>query len=75
LKTAGYFIDVILDHKYTNSGEPSETAFNMAFKTDLPYFEWLSKPEQAYKNKRFAAGMHAANSIATPGVILKGRLI
>ncbi|KAI0087132.1 S-adenosyl-L-methionine-dependent methyltransferase [Irpex rosettiformis] len=72
LLNAAHFSDVLFNPNLTNSGEPNETAFNLAFKTDLPYFEWLSKPEQAYKNKRFITGMHAGNRISAQGVILKG---
>ncbi len=64
----------ILDPKLSYSGEPSEAAFNLAHKTDLPLFEWLSQPEQAYASKRFSIGMHAANDFSAPGIILKGEL-
>ncbi|KAI0755412.1 O-methyltransferase [Irpex lacteus] len=63
---------VIFDPKLTNSGEPNESAFNIAHKTDLPVFEWFSQPEQAYQSRRFATGMHAGNRVGTPGIITKG---
>ncbi|KAI0084847.1 S-adenosyl-L-methionine-dependent methyltransferase [Irpex rosettiformis] len=72
LHDIAHFPDVILDPKLTNSEEPNQAAFNVAHKTDLPVFEWLSQPEQAYQSKRFSVGMHASHTISVPGVILKG---
>ena len=74
LLNAAHFSDVIFDPKFTHSGEPNESAFNIAHNTDLPYFEWLSKPEQAYKSKRFVTGMHAGNRLGGHGIIIKGAL-
>ncbi len=72
LADACHLVHAILDPKLSYSGEPSEAAFNLAHKTDLPLFEWLSQPEQAYASKRFSIGMHAANEFSAPGIILKG---
>ncbi|KAI0795374.1 S-adenosyl-L-methionine-dependent methyltransferase [Irpex lacteus] len=72
LADACHLVHAVLDPKLSYSGEPSEAAFNLAHKTDLPLFEWLSQPEQAYASKRFSIGMHAANEFSAPGIILKG---
>ena len=72
LPSAACLPDVLFNPKLTNSGEPNEATFNTAFKTSLTYPEWLSQPENAYRRKRAAIGMHAANKITAHGVILKG---
>ncbi|KAI0088859.1 S-adenosyl-L-methionine-dependent methyltransferase [Irpex rosettiformis] len=72
LRSSGHFADVIFDPQLTNSGEPNHTAFNLAYKTDLPYFGWLSKPEHAYESKRFAVAMHSISALTAPRVITKG---
>ena len=74
LPSAACLPDVLFNPKLTNSGEPNEATFNIAFKTSLTYPEWLSQPENAYRRKRAAIGMHAANKITAHGVILKGEL-
>ena len=69
---AAYFSDVIFDPKLTHSGEPNETAFNLAQKTNLPFFEWLNLPEQAQDSKRFAIGMGASEKMSGHSIIAKG---
>ncbi|KAI0798589.1 O-methyltransferase [Irpex lacteus] len=67
-----HFSHVMFDPKLTHSGEPNEAAFNIAQKTNLPYWEWLNRPEHSYESKRFATGMHAGNRIGSPGIIVRG---
>ncbi|KAJ7760696.1 S-adenosyl-L-methionine-dependent methyltransferase [Mycena maculata] len=64
--------DVIVDRHDVLSNDPNTTAFNRAFKTDLPFFEWLNRPEQARRMARFAVAMDGVRVSSSPNAILKG---
>ncbi|KAJ7512284.1 S-adenosyl-L-methionine-dependent methyltransferase [Mycena galericulata] len=53
----------------------AKTAFNRAFKTDLPFFEWLDQPEQARRMARFGIAMDGGARMVDPDSILRGSLI
>ncbi|KAI0795363.1 S-adenosyl-L-methionine-dependent methyltransferase [Irpex lacteus] len=62
----------LFDPKYANSGKPNETAFNIATGSDLSFFEWLSQPENAVRNKKWATAMNGFDKFTAQDVILKG---
>ncbi|KAJ7473007.1 S-adenosyl-L-methionine-dependent methyltransferase [Mycena galericulata] len=64
--------DVIVDPHDGLSNEPNKTAFNQAFKTDLPFFEWLDQPQQARRMARFGIAMDGGAQMVDPGLILRG---
>ncbi|KAJ7512273.1 S-adenosyl-L-methionine-dependent methyltransferase [Mycena galericulata] len=64
--------DVIVDPHDGVSNEPNKTAFNQAFKTDLPFFEWLDQPEQTRRMARFGIAMDGRAQMVDPGLILRG---
>ena len=63
----------LFDPKYAGSGKPNETAFNIASGSDVPFFEWLSKPENAAQNKKWATAMNGFDQFTAQDVILKGK--
>ncbi|KAJ7473014.1 S-adenosyl-L-methionine-dependent methyltransferase [Mycena galericulata] len=66
--------DVIVDPHDGLSNEPNRTAFNRAFKTDLPFFEWLDQPEQARRMARFGIAMDGGARMVDPDSILRAGL-
>jgi hypothetical protein len=64
--------DLIVDPKDGLSNDPNRTAFNRAYKTELPFFEWFDLPEQARRMARFAIAMHAGSKILAPDAIVQG---
>ncbi|KAJ7872023.1 S-adenosyl-L-methionine-dependent methyltransferase [Mycena leptocephala] len=64
--------DLIVDPKDGLSNDPNKTAFNRAYKTELPFFEWFDLPEQARRMARFAIAMHAGSKILAPDAIVQG---
>ncbi len=47
--------------------------FNLAFNTETPYFEWLERPGNEARLKRFGPAMTGTNSWEVPGAIVAGR--
>ncbi|KAJ7028950.1 S-adenosyl-L-methionine-dependent methyltransferase [Mycena alexandri] len=64
--------DVIVDPHDGLSNGPTTTAFNRAFKTDLPFFEWFDLPAQAPRMARFSIAMDGGTRMAVPDSILQG---
>ena len=60
LKSAGYMTEAILNKFFAKTDEPNETALNIAFKTDLPAFEWYETPGNEYRLLRFNITMDAS---------------
>ncbi|KAJ7473016.1 S-adenosyl-L-methionine-dependent methyltransferase [Mycena galericulata] len=71
-KCSTSLLDVIVDPSDGLSNEPNRTAFNQAFKTDLPFFEWLDQPQQARRLARFGIAMDGGARMVDPGLILRG---
>lgn len=57
MKASAYLPDALVDSDMAHSGEANRTAFNLAMQTDLSYFSWLERPENAYQRKRFGRAM------------------
>lgn len=72
LKASTAFSDILSDLAASHSGDPTKTAFNRAFQTDLPYWTWLSSPENAYLRERFAIAMEGVSKLNPPSAILHG---
>ena len=62
------------DEKTAFSAEPSRAAFNIGFKTDLPFWEWLEQPDNLWRLKRFGVGMKGTLEMHNPKAILDGTL-
>ncbi|KAJ7203253.1 S-adenosyl-L-methionine-dependent methyltransferase [Mycena pura] len=69
---SGALLEVMLDPKDGHSNAPTNTAFNKAFKTDLPLFEFFDLPEQKFRMSRFGLGIAGVTAMTVPDAILHG---
>jgi hypothetical protein len=78
LKAASCVTETYTDSPFFNSSLPNETAFNVALKTCLPYWEWI-ETETSNKNfsrvKRTSAAMKATQKWEDEEGILSGNHI
>ncbi|KAJ6471347.1 S-adenosyl-L-methionine-dependent methyltransferase [Mycena sanguinolenta] len=63
---------VLLDPKDGRSSAPTSTAFNKAFNTDLPMFEFFDLPDQKFRMSRFGLGLAGATAMPGRNAILHG---
>lgn len=63
---------MLLSPEFGHTYDVTHTAFQLAFKTDLPAWSWLEKPGQEYALRRFAVAMAGVQNMAAPGAILQG---
>lgn len=73
MKSAAYLSEVLLDSKLGKSEEPNETPLNVAFKTELPCWEWLETKENECRRVRFGMAMEGAKQASDPNSILEGK--
>ncbi|KAI0737534.1 S-adenosyl-L-methionine-dependent methyltransferase [Daedaleopsis nitida] len=68
-KSMTFMTDALLPHKqraasicshHSAAPTPYKTPFNLAFRTDLGYFEWLEQPENTARLREFGRAMTAA---------------
>lgn len=72
MKASSFLQDTLFDRQLASSQEPNETAFNMAFKTKLPIFEWFEEKANEARRLRFGIAMAGAKHAASPTAILEG---
>ena len=72
LKSSAYLSDTIFDPKLAFSQEPTETALNTAFKTDLSFYPWYEATGNEHRRLRFNLGMDGSKNATNPNVILEG---
>ncbi|KIP10236.1 hypothetical protein PHLGIDRAFT_266603 [Phlebiopsis gigantea 11061_1 CR5-6] len=72
MKAMAYLQDALLDPMLGFSEEPNGTAFNMAFNTKLPMFEWFEQKGNEGRLLRFAITMEAAKRTRKYQAILEG---
>ena len=72
MKSSSYLTESLLDPKTAMSQEPHEVAFNLAFKTDLPIWEWFEAKGNEHRLLRFGIAMEGGKRVASPTAILKG---
>lgn len=63
MKSSAYMPETLFDPKYTNSDEPNEVAFNLAYSTNLTTFAWFELPENAYILRRFGLAMNGGQQL------------
>ena len=56
--------EAILDPKYSFSQEVNKSPFNMAYKTDLSFFDWLDVPERKEDLMLVAKAMEGAKNLS-----------
>ncbi|KAG6894587.1 hypothetical protein C0995_014002 [Termitomyces sp. Mi166 len=52
-KSSSFLVDALTDRNFDNSDDPAKTAFNLAFRTDLPVFSYFSAPGNEKRLHRF----------------------
>ncbi|KAJ3535874.1 hypothetical protein NM688_g6916 [Phlebia brevispora] len=72
MKASAYLPETLLSPVMAKSEEPTETAFNKAFNTNLPWFSWYELPGNEYIMSRFSMGMKGIQNISPGGAILHG---
>ncbi|KZV76743.1 O-methyltransferase [Peniophora sp. CONT] len=75
MKSAAYMTEAIFNQSFAKTGEPNETALNIAFKTDLSGFVWLETPDNKHRLSRFGITMDAQRSIIPPEATINGNMI
>ena len=75
MKAGSYLQDYLLDPKTAFSEEPNGTPFNLAFKTDLPKFDWFETKGNEHRLMRFGIAMEGSRQTSHPNVILEGKLL
>ena len=75
LKASGYVADRYLPalSKQDETASAMHAPFNVAFNTDLPYFEWLEQPGNEHRLKRFGPAMTGTAAWEVPGAIVAGK--
>ncbi|RPD56594.1 hypothetical protein L226DRAFT_480398 [Lentinus tigrinus ALCF2SS1-7] len=75
-KSASYLADCYLpmpsSRKSTDGTHAMHAPFNVAFNTDVPYFEWLEQPGNEARLKRFGPAMTGTAAWEVPGAIIGG---
>ena len=73
-KSSAYLADCYLASSTKKAGEehPMYAPFNVAFDTSLPYFEWLEKPGNEARLRRFGPAMTGTSAWEVPGAIVAG---
>ena len=69
MKASSFMADNILDPKTATSQELLDAPFSRAFGRE-PLFEFLEKPGNEYRLRRFGAAMHGVTSAIPPGALL-----
>jgi hypothetical protein len=74
LKAAAFLIDELLDPRAVASEDPLDCAFSRAFGRE-PIFDYLEKPENAYRLRRAAVGMHGIGLLHDIDKVITGMYI
>ena len=74
-KSSSYLAECYLPSLSTKAGNmhAMHAPFNVAFNTDVPYFEWLERPGNEARLKRFGPAMTGTTAWEIPGAIVSGR--
>ncbi|KAH9830194.1 S-adenosyl-L-methionine-dependent methyltransferase [Rhodofomes roseus] len=75
-KSAAYLADCYLppleESSRTSTTHLMHAPFNLAFRTDAPYFEWLETEENSSRLRRFGRAMTGTAAWEVPGAIVGG---
>ena len=74
-KSSAYLADCYLPSrsgKPTDDVPPMHAPFNLAFDTKTPYFEWLERPGNEMRLKRFGPAMTGTAAWEIPGAVISG---
>jgi len=73
MKAGVHMTDNLMDPSTTASQEVDHSVFNRAF--EMPLFEFLEKPGNEYRLRRFGAAMHGMSVAFSTGALLTGKSI
>jgi hypothetical protein len=71
VKTAAYLSDNLLDPKTAASQEVTDGPLSRAFGPET-WFEFLEKPDNAYRLRRYGVAIHGLGSTVSLGAIMAG---
>jgi hypothetical protein len=71
LKAAAYLMDDLLDPCAAGSQDPLDCAFSRAFGRES-VFDYLEKPENAYRLRRTVAAMHGTSMAYAINIVITG---
>ncbi|KAF8334401.1 S-adenosyl-L-methionine-dependent methyltransferase [Amanita rubescens] len=69
-KSSAYFYENASDPKIANSGEPADCPFAKIVGNGTPFWDWLERPENAVRQRRFDIGMRGTQVMTTAGPIM-----
>jgi O-methyltransferase domain len=73
MKAGVHMADNLMDPSTTTSQEVTHSVFNRAFQISL--FDFLEKPGNEYRLRRFGAGMHGMSVAFSTGALLTGKSV
>jgi hypothetical protein len=73
MKAGVHMADNLMDPSTTASPEVTHSVFNRAFQ--MPLFDFLEKPGNEYRLRRFGAGMHGMSMAFSTGALLTGKFV
>ncbi len=62
----------LVDPRTRASTEAKDAAFTLAYKTDVSYFDWLHRPGNEYRRKRFDIAMVGGQHLMPAHLIFEG---
>lgn len=65
--------ETLSDPETASSFSISKAAFNRAFNTELPLFEWLEKPNNEAALRAFSIGMTGTDKLVPPDTLLESK--
>ncbi|KAF8056551.1 S-adenosyl-L-methionine-dependent methyltransferase [Lyophyllum atratum] len=68
-KFSSHLLENLKDPKTAFSDEPIHAPFNRVFNVDTPLWVWYETPEQSYRRRRFAIGMHGIAQMQPPDIL------
>lgn len=70
LKSSAYLVDTLKDPETTHSFAVTKTAFNKAYRTDLPQWTWFELPEQKADLRAFGIAMRGSATLQLHDALL-----
>ncbi|KAI0060099.1 S-adenosyl-L-methionine-dependent methyltransferase [Artomyces pyxidatus] len=71
-KTSAYLPEVLFDPAHGHLSDPDKTAFNRAFKCDVPMWTYFEAPGNEARLGRFGHAMDGVKNMGRPDIILSG---
>ena len=75
LKSSAFMAECVTTPGYALSDDPTKTAFNIAFNTELSVFQWFELPENEERRRTFGIAFEGGKNMFNPRQILEGMTI